>query len=217
MLTEEIKLLRDGWNSDKKKRKRKENLFRAPHRQASELRNFSVCWKCFRWESRFLIGWGVWEWPVVMTDHLSVPVPVSYTDQNLFRWEAYFHSRSLKIQGDERGSYIFLSNPSTAHFNSWSLLMIFIEQTNSPMVSPYFFQNPPGEPRSDLLPPLYSQKSCRASQPHLRNRKLWPYLFTSNWMGFIFSFPYPDPMLKHMCRHAHWQAEKQAGYSEPFM
>lgn len=167
-----------------------------------------------------VFGWvrRVRMWPVVMTDRLSVPVSVSYTDQNLVRQGAHFHSRSLEIQWDERGSYIFLSFPP-------------FHRSFQQLVSPYDLyrtdKQSHGKPISLSKPTWRTQvwptaslvlpKPCRVSQYHLRNRKLWPYLFTSNCLGFIFSFPYTDPMLKHMCRHTHWQAEKQAGYSEHFM
>lgn len=172
-----------------RKRERVRWVFSGHHRQGSEFRNYSVCWKCFRWERFF--GWvrSVRVWPVVMT----VPVPVSYTDQNLSRQVAYFHSRSLKIPGGERGSYIFLSFPP-------------FHRSHQQLVSPYDLyrtdKQPHGKPLSLSKPTWRTQiwptaslvlpKPCRASQPHLRNSKLaifkYQYLYG---IYFFLSLPWP--------------------------
>lgn len=91
----------------------------------SKLKNYSVEWKCFRWENRLVIGWGVWKPRSVITiDYLVVPAPGSYTEQNFFLDKGCSSTPEIKkIMREERKRELYISyslfQPPHCSHHSW--------------------------------------------------------------------------------------------------
>lgn len=85
----------------------------------SKLRNYSICWECLRWESRFVMGWGVWKPTSVGTmEHLSAPVPFLLHWPKAFLDKGHTSTPEIKKCKNERQREICPSFPAFSLFTS---------------------------------------------------------------------------------------------------